>query len=62
MTWVYGGIIIAIIVILIIFLKTKSKGKDPEHDASLSKEGQEELYEDYLAHGRPEDYNDHKQI
>lgn len=60
MTWVYVGSIIAIVVVL--FITFKTKGRNPKHDSSLPKEGKDELYEDYLSHGRPENHNRNKQI
>ncbi|WP_174613080.1 hypothetical protein [Virgibacillus ihumii] len=60
MTWIYAVIIIAIIIAVLFFLK--SRGQNPNKNASVSTEEKEELNEDYLSHGETEDHNSHRNL
>ncbi|MFC4556920.1 hypothetical protein ACFO3D_01700 [Virgibacillus kekensis] len=60
MEWIFITLIVAVIFFLIIALK--SKGKNPNKDASLTRKEEENLKEDYLSHGDVEEQRDNKNI
>lgn len=60
MTWIYAVFIIAIIAIVLVVLK--SRGQNPNKDASVSTEEKERLNEDYLSHGETEDHNSQRNL
>ncbi|WP_249869947.1 hypothetical protein [Oceanobacillus saliphilus] len=60
MNWIYIAIVIFILATILLFFKRK--GRDPNHDASVTMEEKTALDEDYLSHGTKDNRKDREDI